>query len=135
MLFYADDLFLCNPLPPSAVCALLPQIFEHMRIYGVFVGLRLNLGISAFLVKGMWEQRHLDALRTFGIQVKQKVKYLGVLVGHVSSEEAYAPLIARALHRAHYMCTLPLRGSLKRSARAVQLFGRLAVLETHSLRY
>ena len=29
----------------------------------------------------------------------------------------------------------PLWGSLKRSARAVQLFGRLAVLETHTLRY
>ena len=28
-----------------------------------------------------------------------------------------------------------LRGSLKRSARVVQLFGRLAVLETHTLRY
>ena len=28
-----------------------------------------------------------------------------------------------------------LRGRLKRSARAVQLFGRLAVLETHTLRY
>ena len=26
-------------------------------------------------------------------------------------------------------------GRLKRSARAVQLFGRLAVLETHTLRY
>ena len=26
-------------------------------------------------------------------------------------------------------------GSLKRNARAVQLFGRLAVLETHTLRY
>ena len=28
-----------------------------------------------------------------------------------------------------------LRGSLKRSVRAVQLFGRLAVLETHTLKY
>ena len=27
------------------------------------------------------------------------------------------------------------RGRLKRNARAVQLFGRLAVLETHALRY
>ena len=27
------------------------------------------------------------------------------------------------------------RGGLKRSAHAVQLFGRLAVLETHTLRY
>ena len=74
----------------------------------MFVGLKLILGKSAFLVKGMWEQRHLDTLRTFGIQVKQKVQYVGVLVGRVSSEEAYAPLIARALHRAHYMRTLPL---------------------------
>ena len=32
-------------------------------------------------------------------------------------------------------CSLYLWGSLKRSARAVQLFGRLAVLETHTLRY
>ena len=36
------------------------------------------------------------------------------------------------VHRAP-VCTL--WGSLKRSARAVQLFGRLAVLETHTLRY
>ena len=31
--------------------------------------------------------------------------------------------------------TATLWGRLKRSARAVQLFGRLAVLETHTLRY
>ena len=31
--------------------------------------------------------------------------------------------------------TTTLRGRLKRNARAVQLFGRLAVLETHTLRY
>ena len=30
---------------------------------------------------------------------------------------------------------LDFRGSLKRSARAVQLFGCMAVLETHTLRY
>ena len=33
------------------------------------------------------------------------------------------------------LMSLELGGSLKRSARAVQLFGRLAVLDTHSLRY
>ena len=32
-------------------------------------------------------------------------------------------------------CVLQYWGRLKRSARAVQLFGRLAVLETHTLRY
>ena len=35
----------------------------------------------------------------------------------------------------HWHGLVPQRGSLKRSARAVQLFGRLAVLEAHTLRY
>ena len=33
------------------------------------------------------------------------------------------------------LCMEGLWGRLKRSARAVQTFGRLAVLETHTLRY
>ena len=108
VLFCADDLFRYIPLRPSALCALLPQIFKHIRLYGVFVGLRLKLGKLAFLVKGMREQRHVHVLRTFVIQVKQNVKYFGVLVGYVSNDQAYAPLIARAVHRAHYVRTLPL---------------------------
>ena len=42
--------------------------------------------------------------------------------------------IDRPSDRGHAVCVI-LRGRLKRSARAVQLFGRLAVLETHTLRY
>ena len=38
---------------------------------------------------------------------------------NMSSQELYSVMVQR--------------GSLKRSARAVQLFGRLAVLETHTL--
>ena len=47
-------------------------------------------------------------LASFGIDIKQKVRYLGVRVGHVTSEEAYAPLIARVLYRAHFMRNLQL---------------------------
>ena len=108
VLFYADDLFLYRPQPPSTVCAVLPWIFEALQVYGVYLGLRMNLGKSAFLIKGTWTPRYLEALNSFGIHVNQKVRYLGVLVGHVSSDEAYAPLIARALHRAHFMRTLQL---------------------------
>ena len=39
------------------------------------------------------------------------------------------------LRVALYMLSLGLRGRTQRRARAVQLFGRLAVLETHTLRY
>ena len=39
-------------------------------------------------------------------------------------------------HSAYHVANMLVqRGRLKRSARAVQLFGRLAVLETHTLRY
>ena len=41
----------------------------------------------------------------------------------------------RALGGERPMGTAICGGRLKRSARAVQLFGRLAVLETHTLRY
>ena len=50
--------------------------------------------------------RHMAALQSFGIGVKNSVKYLGVLIGHVSSEEAYAPIIARAMHQAQFMRSL-----------------------------
>ena len=49
---------------------------------------------------------------------------LSVLVVHFCVHEVHNTNIS-----------LCLRGRLKRSARAVQLFGRLAVLETHTLRY
>ena len=45
---------------------------------------------------------------SFGISIKRKVKYLGILLDHVTSEEAYAPVLARATLRAHFMSNLPL---------------------------
>ena len=42
----------------------------------------------------------------FGVEIKQKVEYLGILLGHVTSEEAYASTIARATQRAHFMSHL-----------------------------
>ena len=47
----------------------------------------------------------------------------------------FVPFDGDPPERRGYVAIPPLGGSLKRSARAVQLFGRLAVLETHTLRY
>ena len=108
VLFYADDLLLYIPLPPREVCALLPAIFEVIHRYGVVVGLTTNLSKSAFLIKGCWTEDQKKALHSFGIPIKDRVKYLGILIRHVTSDEAYAPLIARALKRATFMKQLPL---------------------------
>ena len=108
VLFYADDLLIYIPLPPPTVCKLLTHIFEAIRVYGLFVGLRINLGKSAFLLKGEWGKDHKRILASFGVPVKAKIRYLGIVLGHVSCEEAYAPTIARAMQRAEFMRTLPL---------------------------
>ena len=55
-----------------------------------------------------WGDEHKHILASFGVPVKAKIKYLGTVLGHVSSEEAYAPTIARAMQRAEFMRTLPL---------------------------
>ena len=96
------------PLPPPTVCKLLTHIFEAIRVYGLFVGLRINPGKSAFLLKGEWGEDHKRILASFGVPVKAKIRYLGIVLGHVSSEEAYVPTIARAMQRAEFMRTLPL---------------------------
>ena len=54
-------------------------------------------------------------------------------MGKPSSFLCFSP--ARIPLRNHRTIPQQMRGSLKRSARAVQLFGRLAVLDTHTLRY
>ena len=108
VLFYADDLLIYIPLPPPIVCRLLAHIFEAIQVYGLFVGLRINLGKSVFLLKGDWGDDHKNILASFGVPVKAKIKYLGMSPGHVSSEEACAPTIARTMERAKLMRTLPL---------------------------
>ena len=77
VLFYPDDLLLYIALPPHLACALLPHIFEQLRFFGIFVGLKINLSKSAFLTKGAWLDQYAKILRSFGVEIKQKVKDLG----------------------------------------------------------
>ena len=59
----------------------------------MFVAMKLNLSKFAFLTKRCWTEA----------QVEIQLKYLGILLGHVTSEEAYAPTIAKATQRAHFL--------------------------------
>ena len=108
VLFYADDLLLFIPLPLAHVFPLLSKVFDAIGIYGYIVGLKINLDKLAFLTNGKWQEHELHKLSLFGVIVRQKVKYLGIVLGHVSSDEAYAPVLARAAMRAAFMRSLPL---------------------------
>ena len=72
------------------------------------MGLVLDLGKSAFLVKGQWNEKYRQKLLSFVLPIKEKVNYLGILIGDTTSDEAYAPLVARAFQRAQFMKQLSL---------------------------
>ena len=106
MLFYAGDLLIS--LPPAQVIPLLDKVFDVIKVYGYNVGLKINLDKSAFLLKGFWDERLRERLRQFGVEVRTKVKYFGILIGHVSPEEAFAPILAGTASRAAFMRLVPL---------------------------
>ena len=108
VLFYADDLLLYIPISPALICPLIPDIMYTLRRYAKFVGLKINLDKSAFLLRGFWTDRQKAKLASTGISVQSKVKYLGNLFGDVTPDEAFAPHLSRALARAQFAATLPL---------------------------
>ena len=108
VLFYADDLLLYIPVSPALICPLIPDIMYTLRRYAKFVGLRINLDKSAFLLRGFWTDRQKTKLEDTGIPVQSKVKYLGNLFGDATLDEAFAPHLSRALARAQFAATLPL---------------------------
>ena len=108
MLFYADDLLIYIPLPPAQVIPLLDKVFDVIKVYGYNIGLKINLDKSAFLLKEFWHERLRERLRQFGVEVRTKVKYQGILIGHVSSQEAFAPILARTANRVFFMRLLRL---------------------------
>ena len=71
------------------------------------MGLQLNLSKSAFQTKGMWPEQYVAILSPFGMGIKRKVNYPGILLGHVTSEEAYAAVLARVTLWAHPRTTSP----------------------------
>ena len=108
VLFYADDLLLYIPLPAPLATKLVARVFEVLKIYGEHVGLKLNHKKSAFILKGVWIEKHRNLLLGLGVNIKESVRYLGIQLGHVSPEEAYAPLLARMQARAIFAAHLPL---------------------------
>ena len=76
-----------------------------LGIFGHYSGLKINRGKSYALVKTRSREcpTHIA-----GLHVQQKLKYLGVLLGHVSPSEAYGPVISKMMLQARHLSTLPL---------------------------
>ena len=62
VLFYADDLLLYIPITPALICPLIPDIMYTLRRYAKFVGLKINMDKSAFLLRGFWTDQQKTKL-------------------------------------------------------------------------
>ena len=81
---------------------------QVLKTYERFVGLKINLDESVFLLKRYWSIQQQTKLAATRIVIRTKVKYLKKLFGEVTAEETYAPHPAQALVHAQFTTMLPL---------------------------
>ena len=106
ILLYADDILFCVPGRGAAHESDLRAALYRLNVFGYFSGLRVNPAKTFAVVK----VREGDTMPTTvaGVTVKEWVKYLGILLGNVSVEKAYAPVVAKMLTRARAVASMSL---------------------------
>ena len=104
-MLYADDILLLFRGSGRRTVGNVGVVLYVLGIFGHYSGLTINRGKSYALVKTRSREcpTHIA-----GLQVQQKLQYLGVLLGHVSPSEVYGPVICKMMLRARHLSTLPL---------------------------
>ena len=104
ILLYADDILLLFRGSGRRATGNVEAVLYVLGILGHYSWLTINRGKSYALVKTRSREcpTHIADL-----QVQKKLKYLGVLLGHVSPSEAYGPVISKMMLRARHLSTLP----------------------------
>ena len=102
---YADDL--CTIVEGANLVSTLARVQEAMRFFAKFSGQVLNLGKCGVVIKGRLtasEQAQVEVIRDkqilLGIPIVDSVKYLGVRMGNVTPDSAFAFPLGEAQRRA-----------------------------------
>ena len=103
ILLYVDDLLIIITLPPHEVILVLSLIISAMSCFSTHSGLHINKGKSAILLARDWPPHVQALLSQFGIPIQSSYKYLGIVLGHVTSEQSFSLALNKALARAHAM--------------------------------
>ena len=85
VIMYVDDLLMYCPCAHSGIVL-------KAQIFGSFSGLQMNVGKSRLVRKKLPSPPYAGV----GLRVVSKLKYLGMLLGHVTVDHAYASLVATA---------------------------------------
>ena len=100
ILLYADDILLLFRGSGRRAVGNVEAVLYILGIFGHYFGLTIHRGKSYALVKG--RSRECPA-HIAGLQVQHKLKYLGVLLGHVAPSEVYGPVISKMMLRARHL--------------------------------
>ena len=103
ILLYADDLLVIISLPPPDTVRVLADIMSEMTKFSAHSGPHVNKIKFAILLRGDWQPQQRAMLSTLGIPMKSSYKYLGILLGHVTSEQSFSVALNKALSRAYAM--------------------------------
>ena len=119
VMLYADDLLLFFEGPPSV--EELRSVFDVLRDFGDYSGMRINFSKTAAVVKNTGSAKWIEALWLMGVIVRHFVRYLGIRLGNVVSKKdldrglmgltvdhAFASALTEALCRARSLTTLHL---------------------------
>ena len=100
---YADDLLVIISLPLAEAAQVLLHIMAEMKAFSLHTGLHVNKGKSAILLKGDWLPQSRALLSKLGMPIQTSIKYLGILLGHVTAEQFFPLALNKALSRAYAM--------------------------------
>ena len=106
VLFDADDILACLMGATREHVKDLRSVLYVLNLFGHFSGLKVNDEKTFAMVKTRVGAPQPAVVA--GITVKPWVKYLGVLLGNVSREQAYGPSIAKMMARVKVLAVLPL---------------------------
>ena len=100
---YVDDLMLVFPAEHDF--DLVQRVLDYMERVCAVSRLKINPDKSKWMKKTVWISME-PLMYDLGYQGVSAIKYLGVLMGDVLTEEAYSVLMITALHKARVVASL-----------------------------
>ena len=87
--------------PDVLVLQVLQQVFPELKCFQLFAGLRVDESKSALMPVGSWHPPEKKTRAEIWLPITSSYKYLGVMLGAVIPEEAFAPALQKALGPAY----------------------------------
>ena len=103
VLLYADDLIIIIDCDPTTGVRVFLLVWKKIQEFSEVTCLFTNLDKSNILLKGQWDPVHRVQLLSTGLKIVEKYKYLGIVQGAKTAEEAYGPALRKATRRAFSM--------------------------------